>query len=103
MGALATGIMLSGAGGAMAAETNIDGNKVTPTNLTYEGFRDSTAYSTVTVSRNQVNFSVAGLQHVFAKYTKIYWENENGEVLSVAYPTDSVNRGTSANGYYVRY
>ncbi|WP_259384341.1 hypothetical protein, partial [Bacillus thuringiensis] len=100
IGALATGVMLSGAGGVMAAEN-------TPT-LSKEKVADlntlSTAYTTVNVYGSTVEFAVKGLENPFTStyYQKIAWTNSysnpnNYNTLAVAYPQSG--NGYQAYGY----
>ncbi|HFK1722493.1 TPA: hypothetical protein ACGXQB_004311 [Bacillus cereus] len=87
IGALATGIMLSGAGGVMAAENTpaLSKEKVADLNTL------STAYTTVNVNGSTVEFVVKGLENPFTSkyYQRIAWTNSysdpnNYNTLAVA-------------------
>ncbi|MGD6863697.1 MULTISPECIES: hypothetical protein [Bacillus cereus group] len=88
IGALATGIILSGAGGVMAAENTpaLSKEKVADLNTL------STAYTTVNVNGSTVEFVVKGLENPFTSkyYQRIAWTNSysdpnNYNTLAVAY------------------
>lgn len=102
IGVLTGGILLSGTGGAMAAEAKVDSNNSTITSPIQQNIPESTAYTTVTVLGDKAYFSVDGLQHYFSRYTTIYWVSEGGKALAVAYPTDRLNQKTSATEHYAK-
>ncbi|PEQ75136.1 hypothetical protein CN478_20490 [Bacillus cereus] len=100
IGALATGIMLSGAGGVMAAEN-------TPA-LSKEKVIDlqtlSVAYTTVEVRNNKVYFAVKGLENPYnpSFYKRVVWttnlnEPNNYNTLAVA-PLPDYNNPPEAYG-----
>ncbi|EJQ14714.1 hypothetical protein IE5_05677 [Bacillus cereus BAG3X2-2] len=100
IGSLATGIMLSGAGGVMAAENTPSAIKTEVTDLQAL----STAYTTVNVYGSTVEFAVKGLENPFTStfYDRIAWTNSyeepnNYNTLAVAIPQSG--NGYSAYGY----
>ncbi|MBW3496878.1 hypothetical protein [Bacillus sp. FDAARGOS_1420] len=102
VGATVSGILVSGATGVMAAETKADSHYSISANLIQQNMQESMAYTTVTVLGDKAYFSVDGLQHYFSSYTSIFWQSENGKILSVAYPTDGFNQKTSATEHYAK-